>query len=130
MKGDDWPPELRVFVYKMKTKLEGYGFRTDLDEMFEQLGLAVLVKSHVVPDFYITNLLGASIVVELEVMPYKKRKIVLKKLRRLYATYLEKKKTERKAKGRTKRKPRSISQAGEVASSHRSQTGNRRKQRQ
>lgn len=128
MKGDDWPPELKSFIYKMKTKLEGYGFRTDLDEMFEQLGLAVLVKSHVVPDFYITNLLGASIVVELEVVPYKKRKILLKRLRRLYAAYIktsEKKKT--KVQGRNGTKTKVTTEVRKSPASHRREVEYRRK---
>ena len=80
---EEWPLEFVRIVEKIRQPLLSAGFRFDYEELFEQLGIAVLVLKHKVPTSK-TNLLGLAIYDRLARIPYKKRKELIRRLSRFY----------------------------------------------
>jgi len=99
---EKWPRELYIYISKLKYQLESYGFRTDYDEMFEQLGLAILVCQHKIP-YFSANLLGATIRAELMDIQYKERKVLLRHLAKLYKQELNRRRALREKRKRKNR---------------------------
>jgi len=106
----DWPRELFLEIDRYTTQLRSYGFITDYDEVFEQLGMAVLVLMHKSSQYHarIDNLLGMTLVADLRDIPYQKRKEVLRYLLSLYRQYT----VERRRQAEKQKKDHSQKAAG------------------
>jgi hypothetical protein len=94
----DWTPELSAEIEKWVRQLRAYGFRTDHEEVFHQLALVVQVLRHRVDPKEIDDLLAVTIEADIRYsFPYPQRKLELRRLTKLYAAYIEKKKQEAEA---------------------------------
>lgn len=80
-----WTPEFSAVIQRYVNKMRKYGYVTDHEEVAYELGKAVLVLSHFHPLDIIHDPMGLSLVSELSYMPTRRRRVVLRMLRKLYA---------------------------------------------
>ncbi len=84
---EKWPHEFVRIVEKIRQPLLAAGFRFDYEELFEQLGIVVLIFRHKT-SLHKTNLLGLAIYDKLYRIPYRKRKELITRLSKFYVTII------------------------------------------
>lgn len=90
-------PELLIALDRLQRKVQSYGYYTDCAEMFEQVGLTILILRHQLPENYVRrDMLSITILSEIVYLPYSRRKRVVNRLYRLYASYLEGRRHEKR----------------------------------
>lgn len=96
----DWPEDFYLVIDKFTQKMRRYGFVTDHDQVFEQLGTAILVMQHKLPNVSLDDLMGVTLMAEIFDLPHKERKEELRKLTSLYANYFQARKEKKRLKER------------------------------
>jgi hypothetical protein len=100
---DEWPSDLYLKIDKLKQKMQSYGYVTDYEEMFEQVGLAVLICQHKAAQ-HTLNIMGMSILAELMYLDYPERKKEVMAFAKLYASYFRSKKAKAEARKVSRKK--------------------------